>query len=538
MWIIKFLSGPLAGQTIPLQKNKVTLGRAATCDIKVISNAISKEHTQIEILDDKLLLTDLNSRNGTFLNGVQIRSGRARSGDRCAIHDILFEVQNVPEQWGQQFLYQQQMRGNVAYQQHQHYHHQAPGQYQAEYNEQPQPQAHAQGKDLADRLPLLIEKAQHYIDNVAMPGVYKVAEIFEFKWLLIGFMAVFIVLTTSLSVIPLMRILKSSIEEESQQHALTIATTLARVNRPALMQGMDTAVSVEIAATRPGVKKAMIISNMDGNVIAPASMAGTVPDLPYIHDARKKNKETSHQIDDSTVVAMVPIEFFSPDSGTQAITAWAVVFYDMGSLAVDNGQIISLFITTLCIALLLGFVLFYFLYKVIEHPIRDLNQQLDVALKEGHDTLHVDMQFPALQTLASNVSSALTRAISGGSNNGPQALEHDRNREIANLVQLMAFATIGVHSHDLSIAASNQAFESRTNLSAAQLAAMTVNDISDQALKLSIKDLIARVDQNPAELASNDLEFSGSKFQVVAQGVYGTAKIAYYLIVLLPQDEA
>jgi hypothetical protein len=116
-------------------------------------------------------------------------------------------------------------------------------------------------------------------------------------------------------------------------------------------------------------------------------------------------------------------------------------------------------------------------------------------------------------------------------------MEHDRNREIANLVELIGFAAIGIHAHDLSIASVNQAFESRTGMSATQLGALTVNEINDQALKLSVKDLIERVDQAPDSIASNELEFSGHNFQVVAQAVFGTTKISYYIVVLLPTEE-
>jgi hypothetical protein len=199
---------------------------------------------------------------------------------------------------------------------------------------------------------------------------------------------------------------------------------------------------------------------------------------------------------------------------------------------------LSLFITTLFISLVLGLVLFYFLYKMVENPIRSMNQQLDTALKEGHETVQITYMFPAMQTLASNVSSALSRSLNGAQDGGAgRAVEHDRNREIGNLVELIGFAAMGVRSADLSIAAVNQAFESRIGVGAAQLATMTVNELADQALKLSIRDLIERLDQAPDDLASNDLEFSGLNYQIVAQAVFGTAKIAYYLIVLLPKSE-
>ena len=527
MWIIRFLNGPQAGQIVPLSKSSVVIGRAPTCDIKVTSNGVSKEHSRLEIFDDKLILTDAGSRNGTFLNGVQVRSAKAKAGDKVAIHDVIFEIQKVPDHWAGKI--QQQRLGL------------ASGNFGAVFqNPAAAPSNVEVAEDPGDlRLPPWAARAQDYVDTVVLPGFYKMPEIFEFKWVLAGLMAIFIVMVTALSTIPLVRILKTSIQDESQQHALTIATTLARVNRPFLINGQDTQSSVEIATSRPGVKKAFLISNVDGNIVAPASQAGSFPDVPFVHEARKFNVEAVQQIDDNTVVAMVPVIVFNQDTGQQSVTHWAVVLYDMASLAVDNGKVLSLFITTLFIALILGLALFYILYKLVEKPVRDINKQLDLALKEGGEQVQVAYLFPALQLLASNVSSALTRLNSGQDNNrgGAGGLEHDRNREIGNLVQLQPFASIGVRANDLSIASANRLFEERINLSATQLLGMTVNDLADQALKLSIKDLIERVDAAPDDVVNNELEFSGVNFQIVATAVFGTAKIAYYLIVLLPAEE-
>jgi hypothetical protein len=521
----------MTGQTVPLNRSSTLIGRAPNCDLKIASASISKEHTKIEVFEDKIVVSDLGSRNGTFLNGVQIRSAKVRAGDRIALHDIVIEIQNVPDQWVQQPMqqtpfYPPPYGGNQAYQ---YSANEAP-----HANDSP---AASKAAAIAQQLPAYFEKASTYIDKEILPGVYKLPEIFDFKWVLAGFMGLFILLVTSLSTIPMIRIMKGTIENEGQQHALTIATTLARVNRPALMQGMDSAVSVDIALSRPGVKKAFILSNVDGNVIAPAALAGTYPDLPFIHEARKLNKESVKQIDDSTVVALVPIEFYNAETGTQAITAYAAVFYDMGAIAIDNSEVLSLFITTLFIAFMVGSLLFYFLFKVVEHPFRSLNEQLDQAMKEGHDSVVTTYRFPALQTLANNVSSMLTRSMNGAQESGGRAIEHDRGRELMNLVELVGFAAMGINSHDLRIAAVNQAFETRTGMTAAQSVHMTVNEISDQALKLSVKDLIDRLDAAPDELASNELEFGGVDYQIIAQGIFGTSKLSYYLIVLLPKEE-
>ena len=534
MWIVRFLNGPLAGQIQPLTKASTLIGRANTCDIRIASVNISKEHTRLEIFDDKLIVSDAGSRNGTFVNGVQTRSSKVKSGDKLSAHDIVFEVQNVPEAWAARFAAGAGRPAGVA----------------------PNPRRQATQLGLADLnsepvaptptdviepslvgLPRMQAQVGAYMERVVLPGVYRLPQIVDFPVVLAGFMALFILLTTTFSTIPMVRILRSSIEAESQQHAMTIATTLARVNRPFLTGNQETQTSVDVATSRPGVKRAFILSNADGAIIAPAAQAQSIPDIPFVHEARKFNKEAVKQVDDNTVVAMYPIMIFNQDTGAQTVTHWAVVVYDMTSMAVNDGEVMSLFIVTLTFALALGFLLFYFLFKMIEHPIRDMNAQLDRALKDGGETVATSYRFPAMQTLASNVSSALTRALSVGGPSTGGAMEHDRNREISNLVELMGFAAMGIRAHDLSVAAVNGALEGRLNMPAADLTSRTLNELSDQALKLSVKDLITRVDQSPDELATNDLEFSGNKFQVVAQGIYGSNKIAYYLVVLLPTEE-
>lgn len=536
MWIVRFLSGPQSGQIIPLNKQTLLMGRSAKCDIKVESQGVSKEHLKIDVLGEDLLITDNGSRNGTFVNGVQVRTAKVKSGDHILIHNLTFEVQNVPAQWAQQYQMMQAMAeygGHAA---------QLPPQYEMppmgdpELND-PHSEEKADEPEKKNSVQAGMDRLQKMLDKEILPGIYKLPEVLEFKWVLAGFMALFIFLVTSLSTIPLIRILKVSIEEESQQHALTIATTLAKVNRPALMQGMESALSVDIALNRPGVKDAFIISNVDGQIIAPSNKAGTYPDIPYIHQGRKYSRESVSQIDDSTVIAMVPIEFYNSQTGTQAVTAFAAVFYDMGTLAIDNSQVLSLFITTLFIALLLGALVFYFLYKLFEYPFTSLNKQLDTALKEGHDQISLNYQFAPLQKLTSNLGSALSRVSPESENPMSPSFFVDRNREVENLVQLVGFPAMGISALDLSIVAVTDSVEQRTGISVTSLLGTTVNEVSDQALKLSLKDLIERVDANPSEMAYNDLEFGGVGYQLIAQGIASDQGIASYIIILAPNDE-
>lgn len=130
-----------------------------------------------------------------------------------------------------------------------------------------------------------------------------------------------------------------------------------------------------------GVKSAYIISSGDGTIMAPAKRAGTRPDDAFIHTGRKQNQAVSEQINDNEIGAMFPIKTFDNDTGSIKVLAHAVILYDMGSLSIDTSRTLSLFVQIFSIALLFGFLLYYFIYKIMEFPIKNLNKQIDSPFK-------------------------------------------------------------------------------------------------------------------------------------------------------------
>ncbi len=50
------------------------IGRNEKCDIRVISSEISREHCRLEVDQAELILIDLGSTNGTFVDGVRVEA--------------------------------------------------------------------------------------------------------------------------------------------------------------------------------------------------------------------------------------------------------------------------------------------------------------------------------------------------------------------------------------------------------------------------------------------------------------------------------
>ena len=94
-----FLSGELIAVPIPLEREEVTLGRSLGADVRVNDSKASRKHAKIVVRDsesgsEEYVVIDLNSRNGTFLNGRRIESTVLRHGDKISIgeHILRFEL--------------------------------------------------------------------------------------------------------------------------------------------------------------------------------------------------------------------------------------------------------------------------------------------------------------------------------------------------------------------------------------------------------------------------------------------------------------
>jgi transcriptional regulator with GAF, ATPase, and Fis domain len=89
------LSGPLKDSTIPLSEGEVTIGREASNAIAITDPSVSRKHCLLSGQDGRFLVRDLDSRNGTLVNGAGVEEQWLQHGDEIAAGDssFLFLVQ-------------------------------------------------------------------------------------------------------------------------------------------------------------------------------------------------------------------------------------------------------------------------------------------------------------------------------------------------------------------------------------------------------------------------------------------------------------
>lgn len=531
MWALRILSGPQAGQIFDLKMGRNLIGRAPQCDIKLTSGGVSKEHSEIHVYKDKILVGDLQSSNGTFINGIKIQNSVLRLGDKISVHDIIMDIVPasehraarapavMPEGMPMNMSVDPGMGGAMA---------------QGIPTGGPTP---APAAAYVNQSPLrqLTDRFQNYLDRVALPGVYRLPQLVEFKYVLLGFVVIYIFATTLLSMIPMVALTRASIISESKRRAQSMARTVAMLNQKSLLQDTYGSLTTNAVEAEEGVKQVLIVQQSDGMILAPASRAGTTPDLPFVHNARREMRPQTVEVDSTTIGASFPIGLYDPNTGEQTVKAHAIVLYDIGSLAFDDGRALSLFMQTLVLASLLGLVVYYFMFKLIEYPIGVLNAQLDQAMRDKSDSTEVKFQFPALQALIGNINSLLNRYVHGDGTSGfGGAGFANKDGEAENLVLLIGYPCAAIAKEGRIIAV-NMAFSQLLRIETAALQGQHLRILPDVALQKNLEGLMAKAKENMRAVHTDQLEFSGHPCILSCQAL-GNAEPEYYIVTVAPAE--
>jgi hypothetical protein len=74
---------------------EITIGRASELDMVLIEDMVSRRHAKIQTLEGQVVITDIGSTNGTFVNGEKIKRARLKEGDRILIGTSIIKLVTI-----------------------------------------------------------------------------------------------------------------------------------------------------------------------------------------------------------------------------------------------------------------------------------------------------------------------------------------------------------------------------------------------------------------------------------------------------------
>lgn len=94
------ISGTFEGRELTLPDRSGTVGRGSECDIVLDAPDISRRHARITWQSGSARIEDMNSTNGTFLNGDPVRIADMADGDEVQFGSHRFHVRLPSERRG------------------------------------------------------------------------------------------------------------------------------------------------------------------------------------------------------------------------------------------------------------------------------------------------------------------------------------------------------------------------------------------------------------------------------------------------------
>jgi len=97
---IKFLEGEREGETVPISEARgAIIGRSPSNTVYIRDKNVSRIHCQLVISDQGCVISDLQSTNGTFVNGKRITECTLEPDDRIKVGLVVLSLEEYePDQ--------------------------------------------------------------------------------------------------------------------------------------------------------------------------------------------------------------------------------------------------------------------------------------------------------------------------------------------------------------------------------------------------------------------------------------------------------
>lgn len=89
--VLIYPPGPLMGKRFPIGDSSMYIGRGKDCHIQIDLDCVSRQHIWIRKEAEQVLLEDLNSTNGTYVNERPVKQQALKNGDLVQVGNTIFK---------------------------------------------------------------------------------------------------------------------------------------------------------------------------------------------------------------------------------------------------------------------------------------------------------------------------------------------------------------------------------------------------------------------------------------------------------------
>ncbi|MBM4039728.1 MAG: HD domain-containing protein [Planctomycetes bacterium] len=95
--VLRVVNGQRAGEQVRVRPSEaLSIGRSGESDLQLLGLGVSRFHCVVEDHGGELVIADLNSSNGTFVNGQRVKRQPLQEGDQIEVGTIKLVVERTP----------------------------------------------------------------------------------------------------------------------------------------------------------------------------------------------------------------------------------------------------------------------------------------------------------------------------------------------------------------------------------------------------------------------------------------------------------
>lgn len=526
MYRLVIVSGPNRGSSFALSEGDHQIGRAETNQIVLSSSRVSKEHCLIRVDHHGVEVIDEKSTNGTFLNGALLKKSKVQPGDKISVGDFVLElVQTIATK--PSAMPTLSVSGTSAL--------------QPLLQEVPvdlaKPMAMATKHEIEITSKDPAEKAQAFFEGKVMPTFYGFLMKTDYTTIIAILMFALSLVGVFSSVVPALDLADRSIRREAFLRAKVLARETADRNLMSIANRNESQINLSLLESEESVRLAVIV-NPDLQIIAPQSKVNQIlasgKEAAFAIAMSKQFREGRERgegafLSDTLVAYIEPIKVIDPQGIKNVMAGMVLVSIDFSDNLIRAGGTGVVLGTALVLTLAIAILFYLVIMRMTFKPFEVLNDELDQVLRGVLPRVTQEFKMSSLNNLFENINSVIQKAnLNEGSSNDSPGLhsEVDWNAEMASASALADLTKCGFFGCDpqLNVVSMNSTFEEMSGMRN-ELGPVPVAQIArDQAFASLVSDLYDRVSSSFQNNVSDEFEFSGIPYSVMAMKILKSGK--------------
>lgn len=382
------IAGKIRGEEFTLADGENIIGRDMAADVSVQIAGVSKKHASITVTGDTAYLKDLGSSNGTFLNGKMAREATIKAGDKIALPDVIFQVVLIKEN-------KIVVKKAVA------------------STKEIEPESFLEPTSTPSGLG---GKLLHLFKFRIMKVVHGINEEYEWRYLLAIFLAIFVLVSITLVIFPVLNTSKKILMSEIQLRGIHYADEIARLNARALEKKNLDNVDTNFLEREKGVSSYELY-DLEGRIVRPMAKLNSYINDPFSIEVRewalanKSEGKTSmvRQLAEGEIGIGKAIMAYNSRTGTEDMVGIIAIRFMPSSLIVEATNNSIAFLESLIRTGIAAIFLFGFIYYLSTRPIDELKFQIDEALRGKRKNLSPTLLMQETNGLKDGINTLLSR---------------------------------------------------------------------------------------------------------------------------------